>query len=31
VLGVVCGVFRPFYEEEPPPTFIDEEPQQPIS
>ena len=27
VLGVVCGVFRPFYEQEPPPTFSDEEPQ----
>jgi repressor LexA len=27
VLGVVCGVFRPFYEQEPPPTFVDEEPQ----
>src|SRR5262245_28945787 len=25
VLGVVCGVFRPFYEQEPPPTVIDEE------
>lgn len=24
VLGVVCGVFRPFYEQEPPPTIIDE-------
>jgi len=27
VLGVVCGVFRPFYEQEPPPTFVEEEPQ----
>jgi repressor LexA len=26
VLGVVCGVFRPFFEQEPPPTFDDEEP-----
>jgi len=24
VLGVVCGVLRPFYEQEPPPTIIDE-------
>ena len=24
VLGVVCGVFRPFYEQEPAPTFADE-------
>jgi repressor LexA len=31
VLGVVCGVFRPFYEQEPPPTFIDEEPAQPFA
>lgn len=28
VLGVVCGVFRPFYEQEPPPTFSDEEQPQ---
>ena len=28
ILGVVCGVFRPFYEQEPPPTFVEEEPQQ---
>jgi len=29
VLGVVCGVFRPFYEQEPPPTFAeDQQPQQ---
>jgi len=27
VLGVVCGVFRPFYEQEPPPSFPEEEPQ----
>jgi len=27
VLGVVCGVFRPFFEQEPAPTFTDEEPQ----
>jgi repressor LexA len=26
VLGVVCGVFRPFFEQEPPPTIGDEEP-----
>jgi repressor LexA len=25
VMGVVCGVFRPFFEQEPPPTFIGEE------
>ena len=25
VLGVVCGVFRPFFEQEPPPTIIEEE------
>jgi len=25
VMGVVCGVFRPFYEQDPPPTFTDEE------
>ena len=25
VLGVVCGVFRPFFEQEPAPTFTDEE------
>lgn len=25
VLGVVCGVFRPFHEQEPPPPLIDEE------
>jgi repressor LexA len=25
VLGVVCGVFRPFHEHEPPPPIIDEE------
>jgi repressor LexA len=25
VLGVVCGVFRPFYDQEPPPAVIDEE------
>jgi repressor LexA len=24
VLGVVCGVFRPFFEQEPPPTFAEE-------
>ena len=28
VLGVVCGVFRPFYEQEPPPTFSEEEQPQ---
>ena len=29
VLGVVCGVFRPFYEQEPAPTFVEEsQPQQ---
>lgn len=28
VLGVVCGVFRPFYEQEPPPTFAEEEQPQ---
>jgi repressor LexA len=27
VLGVVCGVFRAFYEQEPPPTLAEEEPQ----
>jgi repressor LexA len=27
VLGVVCGVFRPFFEQEPAPTFTEEEPQ----
>jgi repressor LexA len=27
VLGVVCGVFRPFYEQEPAPTFVEEPPQ----
>jgi repressor LexA len=27
VLGVVCGVFRPFYEQDPPPTFVEPEPQ----
>jgi repressor LexA len=31
VLGVVCGVFRPFYEQEPPPTFTEEEPAQPLA
>ena len=25
VLGVVCGVFRPFFEQEPPPTFVEED------
>lgn len=28
VLGVVCGVFRPFYEQDPPPTFVEDEQQQ---
>ena len=28
VLGVVCGVFRPFFEQEPPPTFTEEEQAQ---
>ena len=28
VRGVVCGVFRPFYEQEPPPTFSDEDQPQ---
>jgi len=28
VLGVICGVFRPFYEQEPPPTFSEEEQPQ---
>jgi repressor LexA len=27
VMGVVCGVFRPFFEQEPQPTFVEEEPQ----
>jgi repressor LexA len=27
LLGVVCGVFRPFYEQEPPPTFAGEQSQ----
>jgi len=31
VLGVVCGVFRPFYEQEPPPTFTEEESQQQLN
>lgn len=26
ILGVVCGVFRPFFEQEPPPTLAAEEP-----
>jgi repressor LexA len=25
VLGVVCGVFRPFWEQEPPPTIVEDE------
>jgi repressor LexA len=31
VLGVVCGVFRPFFEQEPAPTFTEEEPPQTIN
>ena len=31
VLGVVCGVFRPFYEQEPPPTFTESEEPQSIA
>src|SRR5918912_3378090 len=28
VLGVVCGVFRPFYEQDPPPTFTTDDASQ---